>query len=52
MRMQSREAVTEGLIAAGYTETQAYVMVYSGGLSIFSAMDPDIQAICATPLSF
>ena len=38
--------VTEDLIAAGYTETQAYVMVYSGGLSIFSAMDPDIQAIC------
>ncbi len=41
-----KEAVTEDLIAAGYTETQAYVMVYSGGLSIFSAMDPDIQAIC------
>lgn len=41
-----KEAVTEDLIAAGYTEPQAYVMVYSGGLSIFSAMDPDIQAIC------
>lgn len=41
-----KEAVTEDLIAAGYSETQAYVMVYSGGLSIFSAMDPDIQAIC------
>ncbi|MDO4293102.1 MAG: transglycosylase domain-containing protein [Eubacteriales bacterium] len=41
-----KEAVTEDLIAAGYTETQAYVMVYSGGLSIYSAMDPTIQAIC------
>ena len=41
-----KEAVTEDLIAAGYSETQAYVMVYSGGLSIYSAMDPDIQAIC------
>ena len=41
-----KEAVTEDLIAAGYSETQAYVMVYSGGLSIFSAMDPTIQAIC------
>lgn len=40
-----KEAVTEDLIAAGYTETQAYVMVYSGGLSIYAAMDPDIQKI-------
>lgn len=41
-----KEAVIEDLIAAGYTETQAYVMVYSGGLSIYAAMDPDIQKIC------
>lgn len=39
-------AVMEDLIAAGYSETQAYVMVYSGGLSIYAAMDPDIQRIC------
>ena len=41
-----KAAVTDDLIAAGYSETQAYVMVYSGGLSIYSALDPDIQAIC------
>lgn len=40
-----KEAVVEDLIAAGYSETQAYVMVYSGGLSIYSAMDPQIQQI-------
>lgn len=41
-----KAAVTEDLIAAGYSETQAYVMVYSGGLSIYAALDPDIQSIC------
>lgn len=41
-----KKAVIEDLIAAGYTETQAYVMVYSSGLSIYAAMDPDIQKIC------
>lgn len=41
-----KKAVIEDLIAAGYSETQAYVMVYSGGLSIYAAMDPDIQKIC------
>lgn len=46
-----KEAVTEDLIAVGYSETQAYVMVYSGGLSIFSAMDPTIQAICDQAVS-
>ena len=46
-----KEAVTEDLIAAGYSETQAYVMVYSGGLSIFSAMDPTIQTICDQAVS-
>ncbi len=29
----------------GYTETQAYNLLYSGGLSIYSTMDPAIQAI-------
>jgi penicillin-binding protein 1A len=30
----------------GYNETQAYRMLYSGGLNIFTTQDPDIQAIC------
>jgi penicillin-binding protein 1A len=30
----------------GYNETQAYRMLYSSGLSIFTTQDPDIQAIC------
>jgi penicillin-binding protein 1A len=30
----------------GYNETQAYRMLYSGGLSIYTTQDPDIQAIC------
>ncbi len=34
------------LIDAGYSENQAYTLVYTGGLSIFSTQDPDIQAIC------
>ena len=29
----------------GYTETQAYNLLYSGGLSIYTTMDPDIQEI-------
>lgn len=34
------------LIAAGYSESQAYTLMYSGGLRINSTMDPNIQAIC------
>lgn len=30
----------------GYNETQAYNMLYSGGLRIYTTQDPDIQAIC------
>lgn len=30
----------------GYNETQAYNMVYSGGLSVFTTQDPSIQNIC------
>ena len=40
------EQVYEDLIAAGYNDTQAYTMLYSGGLKIYSTQDPDIQAIC------
>ncbi|MBQ8592264.1 MAG: transglycosylase domain-containing protein [Lachnospiraceae bacterium] len=31
---------------AGYTETQAYNLLYTGGISIYSTQDPEIQAIC------
>ena len=40
------EAVYEDLLAAGYNDTQAYTLLYSGGLSIFSTQDPNIQGIC------
>jgi len=30
----------------GFNETQAYTLLYSGGLSIYTTQDPDIQAIC------
>lgn len=30
----------------GYTETQAYNALYSGGLRIYSTQDPEIQAVC------
>lgn len=38
--------VLEDLIAAGYNETQAYTLIYSGGLKIYSTQDPKIQKIC------
>lgn len=38
--------VMEDLIAIGYNETQAYTLLYSGGLKIYSTQDPKIQAIC------
>ncbi len=40
------EDVKESLIAAGYNETQAEFLLYSGGLRIYSTLDPEIQAIC------
>ncbi len=40
------EAVYDDLIAAGYNDTQAYTLLYSGGLSIYSTQDPAIQRIC------
>ncbi len=39
------EDVMDDLVAAGYSETQAYSLLYSGGLKIYSTQDPDIQAI-------
>ncbi|MBD5552426.1 MAG: PBP1A family penicillin-binding protein [Lachnospiraceae bacterium] len=38
--------VMEDLINAGYTENQAFYMLYSGGLKIYSTQDPAIQKIC------
>ncbi len=38
-------AVLQDLLAAGYNETQAYTLLYSGGLKIYSTQDPKIQAI-------
>ena len=40
------DAVYKDLIAAGYNDTQAYTLLYSGGLSIYSTQDPNIQTIC------
>ena len=38
--------VLEDLIAAGYNETQAYTLLYSGGLKVYSTQNPQIQKIC------
>lgn len=38
--------VMHDLLAAGYNETQAFTLLYSGGLKIYSTQDPHIQAIC------
>lgn len=38
--------VMEDLLAAGYNETQAFTLLYSGGLKIYSTQDPAIQSIC------
>ncbi len=40
---QILEDLTEKL---GYTDTQAYNQLYSGGLSIYTTQDPEIQAVC------
>ncbi len=40
------EDVLADLQAAGYNETQAFTLLYSGGLKIYSTQDPDIQKIC------
>lgn len=37
--------VLKDLIDAGYNETQAYTLLYSGGLKIYSTQDPTIQKI-------
>ncbi len=41
------EQVLQDLIdIKGYNETQAYTALYSGGLSIYTTQDPQIQSIC------
>lgn len=39
------DEVLADLIKKGYTETQAYTLLYSGGLYIYSTQDPQMQAI-------
>lgn len=41
-----QDQLKEDLIAAGYSESQAYSLMYSGGLRIYSTQDSRIQAIC------
>ncbi len=39
--------IMEDLLATGlYNETQAYTLLYSGGLKIYATQDPHIQQIC------
>ena len=44
------EDLTEMFINSGYTESQAsskaYTLLYSGGLSIYTTLDPTIQSMC------
>ncbi len=40
------DAVYEDLIAAGYSDSEAYKLLYAGGLTIKSTQDSAIQAIC------
>ena len=47
---QASEDLKEMLVASGYTESQAtsraYNLLYSGGLSIYTTQDPQIQQMC------
>ena len=38
--------VMKDLLVAGYTENQAFYLLYSGGLKIYSTQDSTIQEIC------
>lgn len=40
------QALEDLMEIKGYNETQAYKLLYSGGLSIYTTQDPEIQAIC------
>ncbi|MCR5716779.1 MAG: PBP1A family penicillin-binding protein [Lachnospiraceae bacterium] len=43
--------VLADLVDAGYTENQAYTLLYSGGLKIYSTMDPTIQSMADAEFS-
>lgn len=40
------DIMTDLLATGRYTETQAYTLLYSGGLKIYATQDPHIQEIC------
>jgi len=42
----TKEILSDFVEKLGYSETQAYNQLYSGGLSIYSTQDSDIQKIC------
>ncbi len=42
----TEQVLTDLIEIKGFNETQAYNLLYSGGLSIYTTQDPDIQAIC------
>ncbi|MBD5451892.1 MAG: PBP1A family penicillin-binding protein [Lachnospiraceae bacterium] len=42
----TEQVLTDLMEIKGFNETQAYKLLYSGGLSIYTTQDPDIQAIC------
>lgn len=41
-----QEVVYDDLVEAGYSPTNASSLLYSGGLQIYTTLNPDIQAIC------
>lgn len=45
------DQVMEDLVAAGYTESEAYKLLYQGGLTIHSTQDPAMQAIADEEVS-
>lgn len=42
----TEQVLTDLIEVKGFNETQAYNLLYSGGLTIYTTQDPDIQAIC------
>ncbi|MBO5198814.1 MAG: transglycosylase domain-containing protein [Lachnospiraceae bacterium] len=40
------EEVLDDLVEIGYTQTEANNLLYSGGISIYTTQDPQIQQIC------
>jgi len=42
----TRQVLNDLMEIKGFNETQAHWLLFSGGLSIYTTQDPDIQAIC------